>query len=83
MALEMHKGTDAIDDCSGMNDESIEKEKHQSKVPRRTALMDKDPEFISGLRYQFQRMKRDDSNIEDVCDVALYQRDLLNEFYFG
>ena len=42
-----------------------------------------DPEFISGLRYQFQRMKRDDSNIEDVCDVALYQRDLLNEFYVG
>ena len=42
-----------------------------------------DPEFISGLRYQFQRMKRDDSNIEDVCDVVLYQRDLLNEFYVG
>jgi len=42
-----------------------------------------DPEFISGLRYQFQGMKRDDSNIEDVYDIALYQRDLLNEFYVG
>ncbi|KAK2565527.1 hypothetical protein P5673_010614 [Acropora cervicornis] len=47
MALEMHKGTDSIDDCSGMNDESIEKEKHQSKVPRRTALMDKEVMFDS------------------------------------
>ena len=34
-----------------------------------------DPEFLSGLRYRFQRMKRDGSNIEDVYDVALYQRD--------
>ena len=34
-----------------------------------------DPEFVSGLRYQFQRIKRDDCNIEDVYDGALYQRE--------
>ena len=34
-----------------------------------------DPEFVSGLRYRFQRMKRNDSNIEDVYDGGLYQRE--------
>lgn len=34
-----------------------------------------DPEFVSGLRYPFQRMKRDNRNIEDVYDGALYQKE--------
>lgn len=34
-----------------------------------------DPEFVSGLKYRFQRMKRDDSNMEDVYDGALYQKE--------
>ncbi|PFX13602.1 hypothetical protein AWC38_SpisGene22296 [Stylophora pistillata] len=33
-----------------------------------------DPEFVQGLRYRFQRVKRDDENIEDVYDGAVYQR---------
>ena len=32
-----------------------------------------DPEFVQGLRYRFQRVKRDDKNIEDVYDGAVYQ----------
>lgn len=32
-----------------------------------------DPEFVQGLGYRFQRVKRDDENIEDVYDGAIYQ----------
>ncbi|XP_015755217.1 PREDICTED: uncharacterized protein LOC107334759 isoform X2 [Acropora digitifera] len=54
MAFEMHRATDAIDDCSGMNYKSTEKEKHQSKVARRTALMDK----VFGKKGQREKKKR-------------------------
>lgn len=37
-------------------------------------LIPSDPEFVQGLRYRFQRVKRDDENIEDVYDGAVYQR---------
>ncbi|XP_015768728.1 PREDICTED: uncharacterized protein LOC107347344 isoform X2 [Acropora digitifera] len=52
MAFEMHRATDAIDDCSGMNYKSTEKEKHQSKVARRTALM------VFGKKGQREKKKR-------------------------
>ena len=32
-----------------------------------------DPEFVQGLGYRFQRVKKDDENIEDVYDGAIYQ----------
>ena len=32
-----------------------------------------DPEFVQGLGYRFQRVKRDDENIEDGYDGAIYQ----------
>ncbi|XP_067039238.1 uncharacterized protein [Acropora muricata] len=52
MAIAMHRATDAIDDCSGMNYKSTEKEKHQSKVARRTALM------VFGKKEQREKKKR-------------------------
>lgn len=32
-----------------------------------------DPEFVSALKYRFQRVKRTEGNIEDVYDGSLYQ----------
>ena len=32
-----------------------------------------DAEFVDGLKYRFERVKRDDNNIEDVYDGSLYQ----------
>ena len=32
-----------------------------------------DPEFVDSIQYRFQRVKRDDKNIEDVYDGSLYQ----------
>jgi hypothetical protein len=37
------------------------------------ALIPTDPEFVEGLKYRFQRVKRADRNIEDVYDGQLYQ----------
>ena len=34
-----------------------------------------DPEFVNGLKYRFQRVKRANGNIEDVYDGSLYQRE--------
>lgn len=32
-----------------------------------------EPEFVHGIKYRFQRVKRADDNIEDVYDGNLYQ----------
>ena len=32
-----------------------------------------DPEFVHGLRYRFERLKRNNKNIEDVYDGSLHQ----------
>ena len=32
-----------------------------------------EPEFVHGIKYRFQRVKRADDNIEDVYDSNLYQ----------
>lgn len=36
-------------------------------------LLSLDPEFVHGLRYRFERVKRDERSIEDVYDGSLYQ----------
>ena len=36
-------------------------------------LVHLDPEFVCGLKYRFERVKRANKNIEDVYDGALYQ----------